>query len=652
MGTPARSRATLAGAVLLLILTLLSTLLLAPGTARAGTGWDDDGPGSGGGSSGGGNYLDGDWKCGQQIGGIPGAGYLKRDGKYRLYYAAPYVKCDGSDPKNRFTMSNQRGYCPTGFEVYRFYGQEGKQPTAVTRSRLNLPSWCGKPAGDDSPYSFPAQTSWDDTPGTAPGSPDYIYKGTNFHMKDNGLTPTTYGTRDTGKLTPTAPTIVKGKCATVSRKNPVWEKWASLTERQKIGYRAILGQVYWKASKNGKWVASGRAAAGLRTGAGYRTNWSPTKTANEGVAPPKDRNGQYFYFTSFTFDQRNCSTPFNFAKVVDDATGKIEGNYKPVYGTCYVPLIRLTQEFRDPSTGKKHLAFPELERGQGERISTYYRNDRGNAPAADQNRWRKILKDDYLKRAPKGTAWPLNSKGAQLLPAQSHPGERSTARLVDAVMYDKQAAAQDFSKYAKCMLGDAVTLSGLSSSATAVQATAQIDVVGDQVLKSGGALYKATFDISRPKLMCGASECKPSQATIKSASYDLTITGLNGYTECAGSGTAGCDYKVLTKKTGNANTPGQVVIEFYNATAPAERIAVKVTNPKVTYEYHTAYEGVSVEGVDPETGQKFVVKTGQVNGTGSATITPKVAYQSCMGGAINTGCSVMGAVDVPVTNRK
>jgi hypothetical protein len=670
---------------------------------------DDSGPGESHGSypTGGGGGPD--WKCGQQIGKQKGALYHLEGGGWVKHYSANYPNCNGS---SNWKGSGALKWCQAGFEVYRFYGQNGAKPAAVTRSRLELPGYC-----QSAPvYRFSGNTSWD--AGIKPGSPDYIPSGTNRDRKLNGL-PAAVGRREGGFLTSTQPTKVYGSCTTVDSPNPMKAWWAKASRVSRLSWQAGMGEAYLrfggilplpkpltaaelkrlkKLREAGKPEPSPRAfprtaaqQLGFTAVSGYF--YDPAEWTVRTSAPkPKVRTlanqaGLKYFMQVRTgaspyWNDKACATPLQFATVTQ--AGKAVGG-DPLIGTCYIPVIANAKEMT--RGGRKVWTYQELGRGFGERYSTFYAGSFGDGAHPDAvpgnpkkgskgrpkfpapgtagykeavsiRAWRAAMKVDYLDRAKAGY---LNSTGTQILPAQAHPGERNNAMATRAQNYKelitaaaKRKTAEELRRYAKCLKGSdaSVEVPG-SVSDPQNKVSLGLELTDPEVLQVGGRRYQATFRVKggAERLVCDGKPCGASM-NLKSLSYDMKLTPPSGYSKCGDGQRAGCDFKIVRYEAGTASSDGLLVAEFYTATRPEKDMTFTLSNLKAVYEYSETHSGMKITGYDPLTGKPIYIQTAPVTTTVTYVVAPSLTgtprNPELSGGVYSLPYPVIGSVDVPI----
>jgi len=632
----------------LALLAVTMSLVLSPLAAYAA--WNDNGPGNTGGTGGSGTGNGTNYDCGQNIGLLSGALYLKTGGHWVMQYDATYPNCVSGSSK--FSGSGPVQLCLAGYEVYRFYATTPTAAPTVTRSRLNLPAWC---AGETT-YTFAAQTNWDDRPTVAPGSPDYVASGTNADQTAQKL-PAAVGRREIGTLTSATPAKITTKsCASVSQANPMIAWWATATPAEQVNYRAFIGNAFYDMATVGKYTYPLTAAHeyGMSSLSGYKYSTLPDQGLFPGRAPTPNTKGANYYAKKFTFETRPCETPWNFAKVTKvtaNANGSTTSTVTSkggTYGTCYIPVIHQAKQMVSAS-GTKKWAFQALDRGFGERYSSYYAQKGKGGVGLAVPLVRAVMKADYAKRTLYGTL------GQALKPGQVPPGDGDKAKIFKASTYSAAQSAADLSKYAKCKSGTAIALE-LSGDTTTTNtpsgASVHLSMSDPTVLQSGGGSYRATYTVTagQSALVCTAN-C--ASATLTSVSYTLGAGAPGGYRQCTAGQAVGCDFRVVSSVTGTVNTPGSIVVEFYNGTGPAQGFAVTVSQLSATYSYLARGNKITITGIDPVTGQPYSRTTGSTTTTKFVTVTPVLvatptpAVFNRAAGTYTVTLPVISAVNVP-----
>lgn len=634
------------------VAALLTTLalLISPAAAMADQ-WDESGPGSGGNGDASSGYDPNDseiYECGQTIGKLPNVLYKKINGKWRPYFASAYPGCLGLG----VSVTGKTKICPVGYEVYRFYGIKGKAPNAVTRSRLNMPSWCGT----ESVYSFAAQTSWDNRIAKGPGLPDFKASASSGDQKRNGL-PSQVGRRETEYLTSGTPTKVFGKCDDVSTPNPLIDWMAKASPAERVAYRAAIGNAYDKLSRskvkgkavNKTYPKTAAAELGMREVRIMRYRTMPDQQRFPGQAPTEDKSGPYAYAKFMQFEKRECATAFNFAAVSDSVTKKQLGP-TPVYGSCYVPLMRQARQMS--AGGRKYWAFQEISRGYGERYSTYFRDQKDLGDKVPSS-WRTAMRNDYLNRASKLDNGFFGPKGQQMIPANHYPGEKTHTNIGAQVPFSTRDSAKDLAALAKCRFGNTVTLDIPATDPPPTTAVMNLKVTSPKVLQAGGARYVAEFRVkgNQNQMVCAGGKSCGNTVTLAELSYRMRLVGLNGYVQCAAGQVSGCDYRILSLVPGGPNKDGVARVEFYTGTQPTERVQLVLDQIKAAYSYQVKSSGLHVSGYNPITGAPYKVDSKPVISSRKVAFTPgavgaPVALTKS-GSAWTAQWPVVAAVNVP-----
>lgn len=604
-GHVARRRAAIT-AVITAVIAMVATVLAPP--ALAGGAWDSNGPGSWGGGGQVGIVGGSGFHCGSWLGGdaFDEALYHKENGRWVLFYTAPYPNCTGDGNQVNDEAVNNTS-CITGFLVYRFYGMTMNNPEAITRSRLNTPTPC-ETGGQT--YSFAAQTSWDAHPNQPPGLPDWQRTGTSPFRAGMGL-PAAVGVRENGYLTSGKPTQVVGSCTAISATNPLEQQWKTMNDTQRNTLRAKLGMLFWAGSDGGRFTLTGANSVGLSHVANYY-RYSPGSWRDQSVPPAPDPSGHGVFLADSTpaWSAQPCATPWNFQQHIDLESGSISKTLA-AYGTCVIPLITSGIAKFD-SAGNTLWAYRALDQGFGERFSNFYdgKNKGELAPA-----WRDAMRQDYLDRY-RALGGFQTSTGAQMLPAQPYTSETipsatpvgsaataANALASGALCWKGQKNAQD-----EVDMGegdpDPDTPGGTPvPPPVPTPSYNQIPVDTARVLQSGGLernraefrVRSSDFDLDCP----GIYNC-----ILESLTYDVDVTVTGGnYQECTIAGQDhGCLWRVVQKIDGSKDRDAIVKIDFYNATMPGTKIRFQVKNPVARYSYQVYHPGWSYTVTNPATG--------------------------------------------------
>lgn len=650
-----------------LTLALGFTLLVAP-TAQAG--WTDSGPGgsSGGsgssGSQGGSNQFHcGNWLPGQNAGAL----YYKMASSWYRYYEYGYQSCVGQGASSQWLKTGRADLCPAGFLVYRFYGSANNPAAAVTRSQTNLTNWCAP----ESTYAFPAVNPLD--AGVAVGSPWTAQVGVSSSQLNNGALSVHYARNDAGLLVPTWATRVAGNCAALQSESSLrtwYDQVASPTEQ--IALRAVLGADYWQASEGGAYQASGLAEAGLRYASGYRFNWAAWKT-NTNAVPAYDPNGDSYYLTAFDWEQRSCASPFQFM-----STTTMPQADRTVFGTCYIPTLRLREQVVHARTGQLSALWPTVQHdnrlgyGDGERLSQYYRGASytPSGPGGDSldasttglgasqqdaliKGWRNAMVADYRAWAAQGIT---NAQGAQVVPVNPYAAESDPSKMSQSTVVDINAAADALYQGARCRVGSSVQFDLPEvHDAPAIDAAVNLAMSNVDVLQVSPT--EAQIRINAGALLCDSAAC-PSTVSLKSLSWDATLSGAAGYSLCTATSTqnipTGCDGVVTSSAVTTSGIQRSQVftVRFANPTEPREAVEVNLTNLKGTFTQTILTSGLQVRGISPISGRSYTIDTGPLEAKitkdlrVSASGTPTALTPSA--GGYLASFPVIGAVQVPV----
>lgn len=678
-----RMRWAAAAMALTIPLVTLPAVDTATAAGQVAAGWSDSGPGSSNGSTGSSNQGGGGgtFTCGQNIGGTPGALYIKQGGRWVRWWDYGYQSCVGKGSSNNWANTGYAELVPTGYLVYRFYGSANTPVQAMTRSRLNLSTW----GAVESSYSFPAANPFD--AGVAAGAPWRASEDVNWQAFLDLGQPGNWGAdyfrtfrNDAGQLTTSYPTGVTGSCANAQSTSTI-QQWfdTKASPQEQIALRAALGYDYWVASRAGAYPDTGRAEAGLSAiRSGYRFSWQAWVNGDTSLPPRADPNGNAYYLSDFTFETRPCASPFQFASTT--ATPATE---RTVIGTCYVPLVRKRIQLRNVRTGALDWKWPSVQHdwnntpyGDGERMSTYYQGtsytprgaggdslDRGTTglTAAQQSQlitgWRNAMVADYRAWASRGVT---TAAGAQLVPVNPYPAGNGWVSLISNAPVSIDAAADALYNGARCRVGSSIQFD-VPQPTDAPDLGASLDVRVNDVDVFQVSPTEAQVTITPGPLRCDGAGCPP-EVELESLSWTSSLTALGGYRLCRpaatrGSSTSiplGCDGVVTSRKvTDGARTISETyTVRFVRPTVADQAIRLTIDNVQGTYSQDVTTSGLQIRGISPITGESYTIDTGPLTAEVirplPVTVTGSPAPLTPTPTGYRLDVPVIGAIQVPV----
>ena len=602
-----------------------------PAHAEGGGTWDDNGQGGGKGTTqpGGGTGVGADnFYC-------KGIEIWNKKPPVKAY-DGPYMNCNGYAGYKRTGAITQ---CPVGFQVFRFYGTYKEPSSAYTVSDVQLKSWCSP----ESLYTFWGVNPADYT-GKTPNSPWFSRIADNpFGKTIGGGHFSTVGVTEFNRLTAGVPYSKSGSCATAqTTPNPIaaYLSDPAVTAASKTSTRNLFWQAYLVLSKQGAYPKTANAMLGL----------SSIKRSAAGIV-------------SMTFDTKPCSSPMDYISTADTAKlsqSSEKAKFK-VTGTCYIPLDRMRYEFKNGS--RTQYAYPSLQGvfQQGLRYSPYYgtstftsaspRGAAGKAPTTSETAtlksWRATMGAWYAKQ-------PIYKGKDQVTPVDPFKLKSNGSPSGIAQGANLAKAKSTLVNNSRCRFGSQVNF---SSVATGSAPTASLDLKMDnkELFQSGGMNRVQEVTVSSNGIQClgAASTCADANVKVTKLAYNVAVTSTDptNYTECKGSTTAGCDYKILsvTARKGPIQPDTTIRIAFFNPTLSAQKMKFTISSITGQYQYQGKVGGINMTLESPLDGTQVGINTaGGTQGflkplTVGAVGSPMVLTRS--GTSYSYTAPVIGAVD-------
>lgn len=652
------------GLIAVLMAALLSTIALP--TAQAAQ-WGDTGSGSSGGKTGG-SGIGGTGQqatCGQNLGRTHGVLYYKSGSSWKRFSDYSYPNCVSPYTRNTWKTTGHQHLRESGFLVYRFYGTYENPTRAVTRSRLNLTQW----GAHESLYQF-APVWGLDAGGTK--VPTGYTRGTNSQMRADGRTKKdSYTLRNAaGQLAPAYPKKVKGKCQNLQT-DGILRSWYKNTasQQEKIAMRATLGRVYWLASREGRYPATGLAEAGLRTiKRGYRFNWNQWQKDTT-KAPPRHSKGDSYYITDFTWETRDCASPILYA-----GEQEVKPEKRPVVGACYIQTKRKTVTRSNGSRNVLLWHSLEYRDKSGERFTDFYKGKKytpsgsgGDGTEAKitglttskQKKliksWRKFMHDDFKKWHNQIGGFS-NSRGAQILPANPYVGDLNASKIGQVNSTSRNKAAKTLQNSSRCR----ITTTALfdiprTPPPNPPSVSTNLKVTNQEVYQVSPT--EAVIKVTRQSPTCNGKACGKN-VKVKTLDWAATLKGTGSYKLCkvntiSAAIPMNCDgiYTDKSSKTGSIKKSQTFQVRFAAATDPSQAVQLSLSKMRGTFEFGTTTKGLKISGVDPLTGQTYKVDTGNLTSVSTHPISVKASGSPVKLTKTSTGYTyklpVIGAVQVP-----
>ena len=420
------------------------------------------------------------------------------------------------------------GMCPTGYDVWHFYGQGvGAAPVVVTAARINIV---------ETPCStVPVHAvTFSPSPADAGPGPLWDLAGSwlpTFPLISGGgsVGPTTYLTSFGGASFPTYTngpsnfSWTNNSCASLENPDPAQER--TIFHMMADGSLQPSGDPGASASNDAySWATSYWDGGGSVNHADYlSTAWNTGNdlakintlmnlnpaTPNLVTASESDR--WTALAANFGYGTQACSSPWQFVTNATQANPNPKPSQKTSYGTCIIPIERPSATwFRDTTRYPGQNWNPEFLTSKPD---AYYI---GNGAQGGYDNWRAAIKTEVWNRPDNG-----------YLVAQHYADPTS---LSGGDTRNNQLAAEDASTYAQCIAGATSQAVVPQANPTATQ-TVRLDV---PTLSAGGSLSPQTITMKPRAWLCTAL-CKSAggiNAAPKSLSFDLKVTSTSGYNQC------------------------------------------------------------------------------------------------------------------------
>jgi hypothetical protein len=493
-----------------------------------------------------------------------------RPNKNSNYFLAPFPGCNnnGKD-ENLWTVDMKN--CFTGYMVWRFYGtlKPGDTTRVATRSRVEVPRWCGEGYDQDATFFFPNAS---DATGAlarkvdgAPADFAYYVKKTNPDKRE--YVQTSEGWATTGRADK-----LKGDCTQPLTGLPNWFKTSS--EKNAFGARQALWQRYFNTRRS---TGSAEAAR---------------LDINSAVVP---RQAGDILFGSVG----DCSSIYDYQgyiavgpgasyAAVDQIPTEVLKNNTVVVGTCAIPLERPARVYK----GRNNLAYYS-ESAEGGKLAERYSMARFNYGLADDT----VIK--AYKKIIAGTAFDEGMPLTPMMwPDSDEIGRRGSSAWKRVEEQDPQAVAKltrcDYQTLAPQteLLGCEYTEKGCPSIVTTRRPSVTVSEVGlnsDVYVEIATTLprfYTASGDMrvfkipTSGRVMCSGTICGTQRLhpRIISWNYKTQLVGEGGYRICGSKKERNCDWYSTP-----AGKNGTIEATFYSPTAKGEKSRLVVSEASVTF---------------------------------------------------------------------
>lgn len=525
---------------------LLATLLVLHDTVALGAGSEQTG-GSGVNRSGGGSGVGGGANQNAMVGDIPwcvsetnkGGFWNPRPYRDNDYFLAPFPGCAGHD----WTVALKN--CFTGYMVWRFYGtlRTGDAARVVTRSRVEVPRWCGEGYEQNAEFFFPNATDAQGTPATYVDGNRADFAFNVWGSEDNNRTvvQTSEGIPTTGEVT-----RLRGDCTQPLTDLPNWFS-TSIRSTPEAARKKLFE----------RYQATRRATGSAQT----------ARLDINAMDLPRSAADIRFGSTG------DCSSIFDYQGFLADRDSSAETRQDNtvVVGTCAVPLERPGRVY----SGRNNYAFfndTVLDGKLGERYS--------------MARFAYGLPDDFVitqyKTAVKASAfgedlplsprpWPSVDRIGRLGSGAWNRQETSNPELLaKLVRCDYQSLAPQTD-----LLGCEYTAKGcvgytIDPRTEGSTTTIQLEVAATlpRFFTASGELRRFRIPTSG-RVLCGSRLCGTDRLDPRIISwvYEARLVGEGGYRPCSRSRQSGCDWL-----SGVAGTDGTITATFFSPTSKGERV--------------------------------------------------------------------------------
>ncbi len=582
--------------------TLLALLLVGVVTATSTPAWGAGNERTGGSNinrTGGSASVSGSAKQYELQGDVPwcntatgGGGFWDpRPTRNNNYFLAPFPGCGGNEDRWTVNMKN----CFTGYMVWRFYGtlRPGDATRVVTRSRVEVPRWCGEGYEQNAEFFFPNAADATGAPArTVDGvKADFAYFVNRSPLNNRTVVQTSEEMNTTGTATRLA-----GDCTRALTDLPNWFR-----ESTKTNASAARQSLYQR-------FQSTRRA----------TNAETARLDINSVSAPRNADDIRFGSTD------DCSSIYDYQgyiavgpgqkyQAVELVPAEVLRDNTVVVGTCAIPLERPARVY----SGRNNYAYYSDTAEDGA-LSERYSMARFAYGLAD---------DSVIKGYKKVVGETAFGKGLPLTPMQWPSADR-IGRLGSSAWQGRSETPdpQLVTKYTRCdyqtlapqsdLLGCEYTKDGCPSIRTVERReSASVKDVGlnsdvyVEVTATLPRFYTASGDLKEYKIpttgrvlcsgrVCGTQRLDPR---IISWNYRTQLAGIGGYRICDSKRQRNCDWF-----SDAAGKNGTITATFYSPTAKGEKARLVVSEATVTFARKVERQIERCESftvTDPKTGE-------------------------------------------------
>ncbi len=541
----------------LLVTALAVTLIITPGQAQA-AGSERTG-GSDVNRSGGSAGVGGGANQGVMVGDVPwcvpetnkGGFWNPRPVRDDNYFLAPFPGCAGHE----WTVALKN--CFTGYMVWRFYGtlRGGDAARVVTRSRVEVPRWCGEGYEQNADFFFPNATdATGQVASTVDGSPaDFA-----FHIWGSEYNNRTVVQTSEEVVTSGPATRLRGDCTQPLTDLPNWFRTSVETNA------SAARQTLWQRYTNTRRATGSPQTARLDINA---------------VAVPRRAEDIRFGATD------DCSSIYDYQGYLADtgASTRQRRDNTVVVGTCVIPVERVGRVY----SGRNNYAFfndTVLDGKLGERYSMS-RFPYGLAEDGVTAQYKEMVKETAF-----GTGLPLSPR--------AWPKEERVARYGSGAWNREEVLDPDLlAKFVRCdyqalapqsdLLGCEYSKSGCVGKevTTDPRDRGSKSDVYVEVTSTLPRFFTASGDMkifkipTSGRVMCSGRVCgsEALDPRIIDWAYSTRLVGEGGYRVCSSKRQRGCDFT-----TEGAGKNGVITAAFYSPSSRGERVNLVVAEAYVT----------------------------------------------------------------------
>lgn len=591
------------------------SLAVALGTsatvAYAGDAVAPEDPSKGGGGAGGGGSGD----C---VTGEPGKwewGSLQETSGAKLFWPHYRVCFDDENAqrygyKNRKTIRNNAGKirdgfanCPTGWDVWYFWGTKENPRVGSTFTRMNFDGRTNIRCGMNDPWGYIFYT----TPSSAFGdTTNYPY----FEGAQSSAPTLDTKRAKAGEEDPYRSRCTPGSgCATKQflPLNPLRQDGASCTTLARE-----------PGSAGGLDLSSSTLQASLRNAVEQNVALLTATPYNMAYNVAYDivlkEIGLRISGNSYVADGIPCSSMIDY----------IPANPKSVAyaGVCYAP----TEAYMSYLTVAGATGGKDIVSDQADLSIRYSQRHKGyadstivpgltDASGGTRGAWRQWIYDEVSSRSSNPAA---NNYMAYTPDFVKNDGTvyGSVAEAKKVPLDSRAKTAAWVANNATCrvnVLESSETTSGGNVDTTPPEV--EISVDAPQLFQVGGKTRAATVTATAAvnAITCGGSLCDNRLTRLTSLNFDLKIAsgGNRTYRQCRVGQKRDCDFQVTWGLGGSARKTAR--IEFYAPTKPGQNIAISVENPRATYERYDRDEAkrcfTQPSPVNPTASNSYCVTT-------------------------------------------